>query len=114
MAFPFFDEPTLTTLRNSILIVGWPLIVAGSVYLLIKGQSVYRMVRGSLIGKVTRALVVTMLVEMFGLGGISTAYMFIDLRGVYLAIPVIFVFLVFVWSVNTLLSASQEASKITG
>ena len=98
------------TVRTIILIVGWPVLVAGSVYLFVKGKQVYGMVKGSMIGKITRTMVITMLVEMYSLGIVTTAYMYENVNnGVLLGIPIFLVwFVMFVWSMKTLIAARNE------
>lgn len=103
----------LTLVRNLILIIGWPVLIGGSLYLFFKGRQVYRLVKGSLIGKITKALVFTMLVEMYSLGIVCTAYMFSDVRSTYLVFPVFLAwFLVFVWSLKILFEAEAETRKL--
>jgi len=101
-------------MRSIILIVGWPVLVAGSIYLFVKGKQVYSMVRGSLIGKITRALVITMLVEMYSLGIVTTLYMFEnEQRGVLVGIPIFLVwFIMFIWSLKALVYARNEVAKM--
>lgn len=38
-------------IRGLILGIGWPVLIAGSIYLFVKGRGVYKLVKGSLIGK---------------------------------------------------------------
>ena len=102
-------------MRTTILIIGWPVLIAGSVYLLIKGRQVYNMVKGSMIGKITKTLVATMLVEMYSLGIVTTAYMYADEeRGVLVGIPIFLIwFIMFIWSMKTLISARNEVHKMS-
>jgi hypothetical protein len=105
----------LEIVRNIILGIGWPVLIAGSIYLFAKGKEVYGLVKGSIVGKVTKALVITMIVEMYCLGIVCTAYMFAYQKGVYLVLPVFLIwFILFVWSLKTLNNAKNEAKKIAG
>lgn len=72
------------------------------------------MVKGSLVGKITKALVFTMIVEMYSLGIVTTAYMFENAeKGVMVGLPIFILwFVVFVWSLLTLIKAKQEVSKL--
>jgi hypothetical protein len=71
------------------------------------------MVKGSMIGRITKTLVVTMLVEMYSLGIVCTFYMFSYIDGVYIVLPVFGAwFIVFVWSMKSLLAAQREASGL--
>ncbi len=100
-------------IRNIILIVGWPVLIIGSILIFVKGRAVYNMVKGSLVGKITKVLVFTMLVEMYSLGIVCTAYMFSDIKSVYLVVPIFAIwFVTFVWSLKALINAQKEATKI--
>ncbi|MFH1187943.1 MAG: hypothetical protein V1688_03740 [bacterium] len=103
----------LTMARNIILGVGWPILILGSLYLFIKGRHTYKLVKGSLVGKVVKAMVAAMLVEMYSLGIVSTFYMFCaPKQGVFVVFPVFLVwFIMFVWSLKVLINAEKE---ITG
>jgi len=106
---------SLSIMRNIILIVGWPVLVGGSIFLFLRGKEVYSLVKGSLVGKITMVLVYTMLVEMYSLGIVSTAYMFSEPKSAYLVLPVFLIwFIVFVWSLKVLIAAGAEAKKISG
>ena len=101
--------------RNLILLIGWPVLIAGSIYIFVKGRAVYQLVKGSLIGKLTKVLVITVLVEMYSLGIVTTALMFCDQRGVFLGIPIFAVwFVVFLATLKVLRDARREAEKLTG
>lgn len=101
---------TLIMFRNIILAIGWPILIIGSIYLIVKGREVYRLVKGSLIGKVIKILVSTMLVEMYSLGIVCTAYMFNSPQSVYIVLPIFAAwFVMFVLTLKVLLSAGKEA-----
>jgi len=102
-------------IKTLILGVGWPVLITGSIYIFIKGRGVYQLVKGSLIGKLTRTLVLTVLVEMYSLGIVCTGFMFCDERSVFLILPVFAIwFVVFVATLKVLRDARSEAEKITG
>ena len=98
-----------------ILVVGWPVLIIGSIYLFIKGRHVYSLVKGSLVGKVVRILVYTMMVEMYSLGIVSTGFMYCSPRGIYIVIPVFLVwFIMFIITMKVLMNAEREARALTG
>jgi hypothetical protein len=100
--------------RSMILIVGWPVLILGSFYLFFKGKHVYNLVKGSLVGKVVRILVFTMLVGMYSLGIVCTAYMYTDQKAVFIVFPVFAVwFIMFVLSLKVLINAEKEARTLT-
>ncbi len=105
----------LAMIRNLILGIGWPILIAGSIYIFVEGGRIYKLVKGSLIGKVTRALVVSMLVGMYSLGIVCTVFMFTNVKSAYLVLPIFGAWFVsFVWSIKVLRSAKAEAEKLTG
>lgn len=104
----------LETVRTLILVVGWPVLIGGSMYLLVKGRQVYNMVKGSMVGKITKILVVSMIVEMYSLGIVTTAYMYSDVEnGVVVGLPIFAVwFVMFVWSMKTLIATADEVHTL--
>lgn len=97
-----------------ILGVGWPVLIIGSIYLFIKGKHVYALVKGSLVGKVVRILVITMMIEMYSLGIVSTGFMYCSTKGVYVVLPIFLVwFIMFVLTMKVLMKAEQEARALT-
>jgi len=101
-------------IRDIILGIGWPVLIGGSIYIFARGSGVYKMVKGSLVGNLTKTLVFSVLVEMYSLGIVSTAYMFADERGTYWVIPVFVIwFISFVATIKVLRQAKAEADKLT-
>jgi hypothetical protein len=99
--------------RSIILIIGWPVLIAGSIFLFLKGKHIYRLVKGSLVGKVVRILVYTMMVEMYSLGIVCTAYMYSSPKSVYIVFPIFAIwFLMFVLSLKVLMSTEKEARTL--
>lgn len=104
----------LAMIRNIILGIGWPVLIAGSIYIFVRGRGVYKLVKGSLIGNLTKTLVFSVLVEMYSLGIVATAYMFADEKGAYWVLPVFCVwFISFVATIRVLVQAKAEADKLT-
>lgn len=104
----------LDMIRDFILGVGWPVLIAGSIYLFVKGRSVYKLVKGSLIGKLTKILVLTILVEMYSLGIVTTTLMLVDQRGIYLGLPIFTIwFVVFILTLKVLRDARKEVENMT-
>jgi hypothetical protein len=103
----------LIMIRNLILGIGWPVLITGSIILFIKGRSVYSMVKTALVGKITKTLVFTMLIEMYSLGIVCTAYMMADPNSTYLVLVVFLTwFIVFVSSLRVLMKAEAEVRKM--
>jgi len=104
----------LETVRTLILAIGWPVLIGGSVYLFIKGRHVYGMIKGSMVGKITKILVVSMVVEMYSLGIVATAFMFSDVeKGAAVSVPIFVVwFIMFVWSMKSFVTTTNEVQKL--
>ncbi|MFH1781572.1 MAG: hypothetical protein ABH835_03085 [Patescibacteria group bacterium] len=102
-------------MRNIILIIGWPVLIAGSIVLVVKGRKVYAMVKDSLVGKVTKVLVITMLVEMYSLGVVCTSYLFTNLdRAVFVVLPIFVAwFAVFGIAFITISKVIKDTEKLT-
>jgi hypothetical protein len=106
---------SLSMMRNIILGIGWPILIIGSIYIFVKGSQVYNMVKGSLIGKITKTLVYTMLVEMYSLGIVSTAFMFYEEKSAYLILPIFLIWFVsFIATIKVIIKAEKEAKGIAG
>lgn len=100
-------------LRTIVLAVGWPVLIIGSIFIFLQGKRACSAVAGSLIGKLSKTLVGSMIIGMYSLGVIATAYMFDNPRSVYLVIPVFLIwFIAFMKSLAVLKSACDETKKI--
>jgi len=97
-----------------ILVVGWPVLIVGSIYLFIKGKHVYALVKGSLVGKVVKILVYTMMIEMYSLGIVATGFMYCSNKGIYIVAPVFLIwFIMFAITIKVLMNAEREARSLT-
>ena len=102
-------------MRNLILIIGWPVLVIGSILLFVRGRAVFEMMKGSLVGKIAKTLVITMLVGMYCLGIVATFYLFASDSAVYVVFPVFIAwFITFVMSLVILKKAKEETEKLAG
>lgn len=107
----------ITMTRNLILIIGWPILVIGSIYLLmvVRGKKIYQMIKGSLVGKLISVFLWNMLIGMYALALVSTAYMFDDSKSAYLILPVFIVWAAgFIWAIRTLKELEAEVKKLSG
>lgn len=96
---------TLETIRTVIIATGWPILILGSVYLMIRALVFYHQVAHGVYGRLVLAMVIGWLVSMYSLGVASTAYMFDDLeQGVFVVLPIFFVWfvtmIVIIWAVS--------------
>jgi len=96
-----------------ILFIGWPIIIIASIYVYARGRSVYSHVKGSLIGRITKTLVLSLMLEMYSIGAACTAYMLIDSKSIYLVSMIFAILLaVFIATIRMVKLASDETKKI--
>lgn len=103
----------LTIMRNIILLIGWPVLIGGSVYLFVKGKKVYDIVGASMVGNMIKILVLGMMVEMYSLGIVATVLMWVDINYTYLVVPVFIIwFIIFILSLKTLREWELENERL--
>lgn len=104
---------SLANIRDFILTYGWIFLIIGSLYIFIKGRHVYKLVRGSLLGRIIKALVYSVIVDLSSLGIVFVIFMFTRPKEANLLFPVFVIwFVIFVWTLMTLRKADNEARKI--
>lgn len=104
---------TLETIRTAILATGWPLLIAGSIYILTKAWLFYDESKGSLLARLVFPSTLGWLVTMYSLGIVATFYMFDHLRGVFVVLPIFLIwFATFVFILTITLRWSKEASAL--
>lgn len=98
-------------LRTIILVMGWPVLIVGSVFLIYKSYRFYRDVQKTVVGKLVIAMVTGWLISMYSLGIVATAYMVTDVqRGVSVVLPIFIVWFVTMGVITfTVLRWSKEA-----
>lgn len=106
---------TLETIRFFILLMGWPILLIGSIYLTVVAFKFYRNVGRTVFGKLVLAMVLGWFVSMYSLGITATAYMLTDAaHGVPLVLPVFFVWFVTMVVITwTVLRWSREAVTLS-
>lgn len=104
------------SLDNIFLFLVWPLFILLSAGVFIKGWRVYRLIKDALVGRITKALIYTILVDISSLGVICILYLFQrqgSSKGDYFLFAVLGVwFIVFIWSLGTLTRAQKELKGI--
>lgn len=85
-------------IRNLILMVGWPVLVVGSIWLIILNQKFYRDTGKSVFGKLVFIMVCGWLISMYSLGFTASAFMLTDINGVRFVLPIFMV-----WSLTMVL-----------
>ncbi|PIR92394.1 hypothetical protein COU01_02005 [Candidatus Falkowbacteria bacterium CG10_big_fil_rev_8_21_14_0_10_44_15] len=104
------------SLGNVFLFLIWPLFILLSAGVFIKGWRVYRLTKDALVGRITKALIYTILVDISSLGVIYILYLLNrqgQSEGDYFLFAVLGVwFIVFIWSLGTLTRAQAELKGI--
>lgn len=75
-------------LRNFILSFGWPVLILGSVYIVLKAWDFYKTLEKSIFGKLVFPSLVGWLVSMYSLGIVATFYMANDVEGTKVVLPI--------------------------
>ena len=105
---------TLETIRNLILLTGWPSLIIGSIFLLYKALQFYQDVNRVVFGKLVVIMTAGWLFTMYSLGIVATVAMYLDVAtGVYVVLPIFIAWatsMVIVTVIN--LSWSKEAVTI--
>ncbi len=105
---------TLETIRNLILLSGWPALVIGSIFLLYKAIQFYHDVNRVVFGKLVIIMTAGWLFTMYSLGIVATVAMYLNVKiGVYVVLPIFITWattMVILTAIN--LSWSKEAITI--
>lgn len=93
----------------------WLILLIGSIYIFLRGTKLYKLVKGSLIGKITRVLVIALLLEMYSFGVMIAFFMLNNEKSLFIVLPVFLIwFIAFISSLKVLMLAEQEIKKIIG
>ncbi len=76
-----------------IMWIGLGILVIGSLYLLWEGFRVYKLFSNSIVGRLVKTLVVVLLIELYSLGVASFAFASFAPSGVYVLLPVVFLWM---------------------
>lgn len=88
-------QTNLELIRTFILATGWPILIAGSIYLTMVSIKFYRDIGKTVFGKLVVAMVLGWFVSMYSLGITATAYMFTQVQsGVAVVIPIFLIWFV--------------------
>lgn len=83
------DQIFFENIRAIIILIGWPILILGSILIIWSASKFYRRVGKSVVGKLVLGMVTGWLITMYSLGITSTALMFASLHeGVLLVLPV--------------------------
>jgi two-component system sensor histidine kinase VicK len=102
-------------LRNVVLLIGWPLLLGGSIFLLIRSYKFYKEVQKNVWGKLVMAMVTGWLITMYSLAIVSTSYVLTDsTRGIYVVLPIFGLwFITMVLIVRIVLMWDNQAAKLS-
>ncbi len=109
-------QTNLELIRTFILVTGWPILIAGSVYLTIVSIKFYQNIGKTVFGKLVLAMVLGWFVSMYSLGITATAYMFTEVQsGVIVVIPIFVIWFITMFIITwTVLRWSKEAVTLNG
>jgi hypothetical protein len=102
-------------LRFTIILSGWPILVAGSISIIITGGQISHMIGSSPVGKTVWTLVVSWLVAMYSLGAVATALLYYGNAtiAISLVVPVFIAWLItFFWTMYRFLKTAYEIGGI--
>ena len=104
----------MEVLRSVILFFGWPVLIAGSIFLYIQTYRFYTDVQKNVWGKLVLAMVAGWLITMYSLGIVSTAFMLVNVQeGVMFVLPIFGLwFLTMIMVVRTVLIWNKEAVNL--
>ncbi len=105
---------TFEMIRSVILLIGWPFLIAGSVIIVIKAYHFYQKTNKLALGRLIMAETFGVLVSMYSLGLVSTAFMFHDVEeGVRIVLPIFLVWFVVMVAIYLISERwRDEAAKI--
>ena len=82
-------------IRFLILAIGWPVLIAGSVIITVKAHNFYQKTNKLALGRLILAQTVGILVSMYSLGIVATAFMFCNVEnGTKVVLPIFLVWFV--------------------
>ncbi len=104
----------MEVVRSAILFFGWPVLIAGSIFLYVQTYRFYNDVQKNVWGKLVLAMVAGWLLTMYSLGIVSTAFMMVNLReGVMFVLPIFGLwFVTMIMVVRTVLIWNKEAVNL--
>lgn len=103
----------LSTLRIIILVLGWPVLSIGSVFLLGKTWFFYREVKGSLFGRLVVPSILGWIITMYSLAIVATFYLISDLQATLIIFPIFVIwFITMIIITIVTLRWNKEATKL--
>lgn len=101
-------------IRDFILLVGWPILILGSIYIVGISVRFWKNLQKGVVGRLVLGMVIGWLITMYSLGITATGYMLTDIEhGVPVVLPIFIVWfitmVVIVWSV---IRWSREAETL--
>jgi hypothetical protein len=95
------------------LYAGFAILVLGSIYLIVEAVRVHRLFANSIIGKLVKALVVVVIIELYSLGVVSYAFLNFFQPGIYMLLPIIGLWILCViYSAHAVRSARTEVGTL--
>lgn len=100
----------------NIITVFWSLLgllVLGSIYLIIEGYKVHKLFADSIVGKLVKALVVVLLIQLYSLGIVCIAFMTFYKKGVWVLLPIVSLWIISLgFAIVAVRSAKKQVSGL--
>lgn len=89
------------------------LLVLGSIYLIIEGYRVHKMFADSVVGRLVKILVAVFVIEMYSLGMVSFAFVYLNSKNAVILLPIAILWLVsLAFALYGVMSAKKEVYKL--
>lgn len=102
--------------RIIIIFSGWPILIAGSIFLIIMGRYVSRTTKNPPAEKTIKTLVASWLIAIYSLGTVTTAFLFCDgdtTTAVMIVTPIFIIWLAtFFWTMYRFVKATYTLSGL--
>lgn len=89
------------------------ILALGSIYLIIEGYKVHKLFADSVVGKLVKALVVVLLVQLYSLGIVGFAFMIFYKKGVGVLLPIVLLWIISLgFAIIAVRSAKREVTQL--
>jgi hypothetical protein len=88
-------------------------LVLGSIYLIVEGYKVNKIFSDSIVGKLVKALVVVLLIELYSLGIVCYAFLKFYPKGTVVLLPIVLLWIIsLVFAIVAVKMAKNQVSKL--
>jgi hypothetical protein len=88
-------------------------LALGSIYLIVEGYKVHKLFLESVVGKLVKALVVVLIIELYSLGIAVFAFLVINPKSAGVLLPIVLLWIAsLAFAINAVRSAKKEVTKL--